>query len=303
MVIPHPIPYQGSKRRIAHKILDFFPPDTKRLVEPFAGSAAVTIAAAYHGKATTFLINDLNEPLMRLWREIILRPSRIADEYENLWHAQLGREREYYDVVRTRFNRTHEPHFLLYLLARCVKASVRYNSKGEFNQAPDNRRKGRKPSAMRKDIIAVSRLLKGRVEIRSVDFTEILERMTSADLVYMDPPYQGVCRDRDPRYLKGVEFHRFVDCLGMLNENSAQYIVSYDGLTGAKRHGRNLPASIGLLHMMIDAGTSSQSTLLGRSERTIESIYLSPSLSARLGNVSVTQNIKSSEQTTLEDFV
>ena len=46
MRIPHPIPYQGSKRGIAEAILAYFPQHVTRLIEPFAGSAAVTLAAA-----------------------------------------------------------------------------------------------------------------------------------------------------------------------------------------------------------------------------------------------------------------
>jgi len=38
MKIPHPIPYQGSKRNLASQILRFFPDEINRLVEPFAGS-------------------------------------------------------------------------------------------------------------------------------------------------------------------------------------------------------------------------------------------------------------------------
>jgi len=64
MNIPHPIPYQGSKRNLASAILRYFPDDTLRLIEPFAGSAAVSIAAAYTGRAHQFLLNDLNRPLL-----------------------------------------------------------------------------------------------------------------------------------------------------------------------------------------------------------------------------------------------
>ena len=302
MAIPHPIPYQGSKRRIAHRILEYFPYRVKRLVEPFAGSAAVTIAAAYHKRAETFLINDLNEPLMNLWNEIIYNPEQIASQYEELWNAQLGREREYYDYVRDEFNRTHEPHFFLYLLARCVKAAVRYNSKGEFNQGPDNRRKGRRPKQMKRDILAVSRLLRGKVEIKSADFMVVLESLTPTDIVYMDPPYQGVSQNRDPRYLESVDFNRFVKALDFLNKQNIPFIVSYDGFTGTKRHGKDLPTSLRLYHLMIDAGTSSQATLLGRNARTVESLYLSPSLLSMIdGDMLITKE-KSPEQATLEDF-
>jgi DNA adenine methylase len=93
---------------------------------------------------------------MDLWHEIIHDPERISSSYEKLWNEQQGNEREFYDRVRDRFNKTEKPEFLLYLLARCVKASVRYNSSGEFNQSPDNRRKGRHPEKMRSDIFAVA---------------------------------------------------------------------------------------------------------------------------------------------------
>ena len=146
--VPHPIPYQGSKRKLAPAILAFFPKTAELLIEPFAGSAAVSIAALYSGRIRLTYLNDLNEPLIQLWDLIIHKPDNIAVEYRKLWDAQLGKEREYYDFVRQRFNREKRPADFLYLLARCVKASVRYNTYGEFNQSPDNRRKGMDPDAM-----------------------------------------------------------------------------------------------------------------------------------------------------------
>jgi DNA adenine methylase len=160
MKIPHPIPYQGSKRNLAKYILPFFPLEIKTLFEPFSGSAAISIAAAVHGKATHFHLNDVNQPLIALWNEIINNPKEISAQYENLWTEQQGNERKYYDIVRDNFNKTKRPDYLLYLLARCVKASVRYNANGDFNQSPDNRRLGRNPQQMKDDIFAVSSLLK-----------------------------------------------------------------------------------------------------------------------------------------------
>ena len=67
--VPQPIPYQGSKRRLAPIILRYLPARPERLVEPFAGSAALSIAAAARGCADAFWINDAHEPLWRLWQE------------------------------------------------------------------------------------------------------------------------------------------------------------------------------------------------------------------------------------------
>jgi len=60
--MPQPIPYQGSKRNIAGRILALFPENVNTLVEPFAGSAAVSVAAAYYHKAGRFHLHDLNQP-------------------------------------------------------------------------------------------------------------------------------------------------------------------------------------------------------------------------------------------------
>jgi DNA adenine methylase len=283
MKIPHPIPYQGSKRHIARHILPFFPHDINTLIEPFAGSAAISIAAASYGKASRFHLNDINRPLMALWHEIVNDPQGIADSYQRLWAEQQGTEREYYDLIRDEFNRTQRPDCLLYLLARCVKASVRYNPKGEFNQSPDNRRLGRHPQRMADDIFAVSNLFRGRTAMSSSDYRQVLQVAAKNDLVYMDPPYQGVCDSGDPRYYKGIEFEEFMQALSQLNAREISFVLSYDGRTGNKSFGRELPRELALERIEIKAGRSSQSTLLGREDVTFESVYISKALVERLG--------------------
>lgn len=284
--MPQPIPYQGSKRNIAAQILSMLPTDIETLIEPFAGSAALSIRAAFSGVARSFHLNDLNGPLMDLLNLIVNDPNKVASDYERLWHQQSGRERDFYDEVRARFNATNRPDLLLYLLARCVKASVRYNATGEFNQSPDNRRKGRRPQSMREDIIAVSQLLKGRTRITKCNFTSTIEHMEPAtDLVYMDPPYQGTSGGRDSRYCSGVELSTLVKFLAELNALGVMYVLSYDGRKGSKTYGRTLPDELKLVHVMIKTGRSTQSTLLGRQDITHESLYLSQALIERVDSV------------------
>ncbi len=284
-LVPHPIPYQGSKRGIAWAILTCFPKKVKRLVEPFAGSAAVALAAAYDRRADSFVINDANKALVHLWQAIIEEPEVISQQYRKLWLDQDGRERKYYDEVRDSFNKggQNRPDYFLYLLCRCVKASVRYNSNGDFNQSPDNRRRGANPGTVQGHIMGASALLKGRAEAHCEDYTEILARCEPTDLVYMDPPYQGVCGNRDQRYIFGVRFESFVEQLEMLNQRSIPYILSYDGRTGERTYGKVLPEDLDLTRLEIDAGRSSQATLLGQDSRTYEALFLSPALVLQIG--------------------
>jgi DNA adenine methylase len=289
---PHPIPYQGSKRSIARYILSCFPNDVDTLIEPFAGSAAVTLAAALHNKAERFLVNDVNKPLIALWDQIVNHPAAIANAYRRLWEAQQDREREFFDQVRSRFNQTQRSDYLLYLLARCVKSAVRYNSNGEFNQSPDNRRKGMLPATMLSHIVGASNLLKTRTELTCTDYRDVAGKASTTDLVYLDPPYQGVSGDKDRRYAQSLSYDNFVASLEELKHNNVSFIVSYDGSTGAKKFGKPLPGSLNLTLMEINAGKSSQATLLGRDEDTVESLYLSPALVARISNRSVNLNFQ-----------
>lgn len=293
---PHPIPYQGSKRNLAPEILHYFPPKFGMLYEPFAGSAAITIAAAMNGFGERYHINDLNKPLMDLWRAIIETPEQISAQYEILWRQQLDDPRSFYDRLRADFNRTGRPDLFLYLLARCVKGSVRYNSQGEFNQSPDNRRHGMQPETMRLHILGAAYYLKGKTTISSVNYRDVLDKATPIDLVYMDPPYQGVCGNRDSRYLQSVQFCEFVQALDELNRRGIRYLVSYDGRTGDKTFGKQLPDSLRLTLIELYAGRSTQATLLGRNDVTIESLYLSPSLADELAHVPIVYRFTRGEQ-------
>jgi DNA adenine methylase len=282
MKLPHPIPYQGSKRNLADKILRFFPAEFDRLIEPFAGSAAISIASAFYFKASRFVLNDINKPLTDLWNTIINNPHCIVGQYNDIWHGQHGNEEEYYYEIRDRFNETRQPEYLLFLLAKCVKAAVRYNAQGNFNQSPDKRRLGRNPRMMRDDILLVSQLLKGKTEVYSTDYSRILENATSGDLIYMDPPYQGTGQNGGFSYAGNIDFNDFVLSLYELNKRNIPYILSFDGRTGDKTFGKPLPEALNLSKIEINAGRSTQATLLNREAYTYEAIYLSPLLTERI---------------------
>ena len=293
--IPQAFPYQGSKRKLANFILPCIPKNTDRLVEPFVGSGAITVAAAYHNKAKRYWINDAHQPIVKLWKKIINEPEILLLGYKELWEAQIGNERKFYDYVRDQFNADQSSSCFLYLLARCVKAAIRYNRNGQFNNSPDNRRKGMLPKTMSENILFISELLCNKTKITSKDYKAVLHETTGEDVIYMDPPYQGVCQEKDQRYCSLVIFDDFVESLKKLNENNIAYIVSYDGRTGDKIHGEKLPDFLNLEHFEIPAGKSTQATLLGRSHETYESLYLSEALISKLGCIpAVLKNLQGS---------
>ena len=276
--LPHPIQYQGSKRNLAPRILPYVPHKVNRIVEPFAGTAALSIAAAARNISQTFWINDLNLPLIELLRLMVEHPEEIAEAYTKIWHEQHHDSIAHYYHIREQFNRTHDPQYFLYVLARCVKGAVRYNADGLFNQSPDKRRKGTRPDTMRRHILGLSHLLKGKCRFSALDYQDVFQQLERDDVMYMDPPYQGVCGDRDSRYYAGILFPEFVEALAELNNKQVAFLISYDGRKGEKTYGETLPAFLELKKIELEAGRSTQATLLGREEITIESLYLSPAL-------------------------
>lgn len=283
MKAPQPFQYQGSKRLLAAHILRYLPTKARRIVEPFAGSAAVSIACAASDRGEHFWLNDLNRPLAELLRLIIDAPDELSDAYRATWRATDDGALEHYYRVRDAFNRTGDARLLLYLLARCVKGAVRYNSEGSFNQSPDKRRLGTRPETMRENIRAVSRLMRGRSRVTSLDYREVLRDLDDSDIAYLDPPYQGVRGPRDARYLTGIAFDAFVSALAGLNARGIRYLISYDGRLGSRSYGEPLPEHLRLTRIELEAGRSSQATLLGRQDITFESLYMSPALADDVG--------------------
>lgn len=273
--VPHPIPYQGSKRRLASAILSHIDGEPyEQLIEPFAGSAAITLAAAQRGRFPRFLIGDRLEPLVNLWQAIIDDATPIANEYERLWNAERKRPIQGFYEIREQFNRDKEPAKLLYLLARCVKNAVRFNPTGEFNQSPDKRRTGTRPDVMRKNLFGAHKLLHGRAQAICADFLEVFQEAQPGSFFYLDPPYQGTSDGRDCRYFCGVTRERIIEGLEVLNRKGIPFILSYDGTCGDKSYGERLPIELAS-RILLDVGRSSQATLNGQDHITVESLYIS----------------------------
>lgn len=107
MAVPHLVQYQGSKRIIAPEILQYFPTNVNRLIEPFAGTCAVSILAASRGLAKEFWINDINMPLVELMKCCIEEPEKLFLAYDEIWKGQFAEGQnniDYFYKVRDEFN-------------------------------------------------------------------------------------------------------------------------------------------------------------------------------------------------------
>ena len=275
--MPHPLPYQGSKRKQAPTICQYFRENVEALYEPFCGSAALTIYAAERRLAQRFILGDSCAPIVDLWERIVERPSEAARRYRDIWSGQNGNY-EYFQQIRAEFNATRDPSLFHFLAARCVANAIRFNKKGHFTQSQDKRRVGTHPDRMERDIHAVAGILRGKTEFFRGDFAACVAGATSRDLVYLDPPYQGTSEGRDSRYFSGVERARLEELLTDLNARNVPFLLSYDGMHGEKTYGTDLPAELRATKLLVETGRSTQGTLNGREVVTREGLYISHQL-------------------------
>lgn len=255
--------------------MNFAKAEVQTLYEPFAGSAAISLYAAKHNVARHFIIGDSLEDLVELWQLIVNYPEDTSNRYEAIWLNQESTDQSYFYRIREEYNQTHDPVMLLYLIVRCVKNAVRFNQSGGFSQSIDKRRKGMHPDKMRQHILGASYLLKGRVEFFVGDFRDCIHAARTNDLVYMDPPYQGISNSRDKRYFAQLEKDDLCTVVSDLNSRGIPFLLSYDGLSGAKKYGNDLPEDLNMKRVYLNAGRSSQATLNGLVQNTWESLYIS----------------------------
>ncbi len=128
--VPHPIPYQGSKRQLARFIVSLFPPDAKRLVEPFAwfrrGIARGGIFAAHapvrHQRHA--------QPSHRTMEADSGAAGRNRRHLRTHWTgANPAMSGFFMTRCETASTSIITPRISFTCAMRCVKAAIRYNSR------------------------------------------------------------------------------------------------------------------------------------------------------------------------------
>ena len=172
--------WAGGKRWLPELHSSVFKEPFARLVEPFAGGAAVF----FHLRPQRAWLNDLNKDLINVY-------SAIRDEWKStthlleFYHAAHSKP-FYYHLRSSTFDSSVERAAqFIYLNRTCFNGLYRVNLDGEFNVP-----KGTKRTVLFPDdnFEAVSRLLK-RAKLTTGDFEDVVNQCGRGDLVYADPPY------------------------------------------------------------------------------------------------------------------
>lgn len=175
--------WAGGKFRVLDHILQRLPRG-ERLVEPFAGSAAVALNAGF----PVALVADFNEDLINLYSSVQADTARFVEEAGALFVRQ-NNSRDAFDALRAEFNESTDPFrrsvIFVYLNRHAFNGLCRYNAKGRFN-VPFG--KYTNPGFPAGEIAAFG-VAAQRMEFRHQDFLTTMSSAIAGDVIYCDPPY------------------------------------------------------------------------------------------------------------------
>ncbi len=176
--------WAGAKTRLVAAIRATAPPQTRRLIEPFAGSGAVALNLGFERN----LLADTNADLIEIYRELKRSGEQFIATCEKFFTPRHNTAKTYY-ALRTQFNAStdhrHKAALFVYLNRHGYNGLCRYNARGGYN-VPFGRYDA--PYFPRKEMENFRRLL-ARCTLRRADFRSILAAAGDGDFVYCDPPY------------------------------------------------------------------------------------------------------------------
>lgn len=215
--------WAGSKRKTLPLLEQYWPADTHRYVEPFAGSAALF----FRIQPSRALLGDVNENL-------VVTLTAVRDNVERLlpllglWRRSKSRYYGLRQSLQTELDPLQRAAQFIYLNRYCFNGLYRTNLSGHFNVPYGGARSGAMPRA--DEFRACSRLLQ-HAQLETGDFETTLVKATRGDFVYLDPPYQvesrRVFREYGPKPFSSEDLARLREQIIRLDRLGALFLLTY----------------------------------------------------------------------------
>lgn len=184
--------WAGNKYRILDTIEQSLPKTAERLVEPFAGSAAVSLNLIY----PSHLVAEKNPDLVHLFKSI-KKEGQSFIEYARGFFTESNRTADNYYSLREQFNQSDSPRLraalFLYLNRHGFNGLCRYNSSGIFNVPIGKYDKVYFPE---KELQHFHQRAK-RMRFTCQDFVKTMKKAREGDVIYCDPPYVPLSNSSD----------------------------------------------------------------------------------------------------------
>ncbi len=196
------IKWAGGKRQLLPELKKRLPSNFNNYYEVFLGGGALF----FDLQVQNAFLNDINEELISVYKEIRDNPYKLMEELDKL---ETLHNKEYYYEIREWDRLPHWDEItsvkkaarMIYLNKSCFNGLYRINKKGEFN-VPFNQ-KEIISTYDKENILNISELLNdSKIYIFNKDFEEISNSANKDDFLFFDPPYDLLKKDTFDSYTK-----------------------------------------------------------------------------------------------------
>ena len=189
-----------------------------RYIEPFLGGGAM----ALHLGLKDMVLGDCESDLIMAYQIIRDEPTQLSTLLSLLEEHHGSGKETYYQVRDTEAKSMVEiAARLIYLNRLCWNGVYRKNAKGEFNVPYGNKEK---TMPTLEQIVEVSRTI-SHSELYAADFEKLIGEAREGDVIYVDPPYDGVFSDYTSKGFDAHDQERLAEALYDAHKRGASFIA------------------------------------------------------------------------------
>jgi len=242
----------GSKQRVAHQIISYFPVEFGTYYEPFLGSGGILGTLI----PKVAVASDSFQPLIQIWQTLKGSPETLKEWYRVRWERMSkGSKVETYEQIKASYNRNPNGADLLFLTRSCYGGVVRFRKADGYMSTPCGIHNPISPESFSGRVDEWHKRVIGTTFLH-LEFEDAMNMAKPGDLIYCDPPYTY-----SQAILYGAQafsLEHLLDVVGRCKERGVFVALSIDG---TKRSGNmicDLPIPDGLFEheIMIDIGHS-----------------------------------------------
>lgn len=276
------IKWTGSKRHLAKEIIKYFPQNINTYYEPFLGGGSIFLTLLNSKiNIKKFILSDINNDLIELWKNIYTNPKYVLEEYKKHWLlfnnnfdensiSIIANRKKVFSDLKKEFNKTKDVGIFLFLTRTSINGLIRYNKKGEFNSSCHFTRPGIKPEKLEKIIYYwFEKMNKVEVEFINQSYEKI-NTFQKNDLIFLDPPYFK----SGSMYYGTIDYEKLWNWIENIKCNWK--FLTFDGKRNENDYTHDIPNKIIEKHIYLNKKNSSYSNLNKNNEKTLveESFYI-----------------------------
>jgi DNA adenine methylase len=242
----------GSKQRMAHEIISYFPVEFGTYFEPFLGSGGVLSTLI----PKIAIASDTFAPLMEIWQTLKKSPTTLKEWYRVRWQKMMdGNKVEIYEEIKASYNSRSNGADLLFLTRSCYGGVVRFRKADGYMSTPCGIHRPISPESFSRRVDEWHKRISGATFLQ-LDYEEAMSLAKPGDLIYCDPPYS-----HSQAILYGAQSFDLEYLLSVIEKCKARGVFVALSIDGTKRSGNlicDLPLPDGLFEreMLIDIGHS-----------------------------------------------